>query len=120
VSDQNVEIVRSLFEAWLRGDMGLDLLDRDISMVETATFRVRPPLSASTRFDATSKASRSTGTRSGSSRRSSSTQATTASLWSLAWSARQAKRDRSQPRLGIRVDCARKEGPKHGRLRRPR
>jgi ketosteroid isomerase-like protein len=37
MSQENVEIVRSLYDCWLRGDMGLELLDPDISMVESAT-----------------------------------------------------------------------------------
>jgi ketosteroid isomerase-like protein len=37
MSQENVEIVRSLYDGWLRGDMGLELLDPDISMVESAT-----------------------------------------------------------------------------------
>ena len=34
MSQENVEIVRSLYDGWLRGDMGLDRLDPEISMVE--------------------------------------------------------------------------------------
>jgi uncharacterized protein len=36
VSEENVEIVRSLYEGWLRGDLGLDKLDPDIAMIESA------------------------------------------------------------------------------------
>ena len=34
MSQENVEVIRSLHEDWLRGDMGLDRLDPEISMVE--------------------------------------------------------------------------------------
>jgi ketosteroid isomerase-like protein len=36
MSQENVELVRSLYEGWLRGDLGLDKLDPEISMVESA------------------------------------------------------------------------------------
>ncbi len=35
MSQANVEIIRSLYEDWLRGNMGLDRLDPEISMVES-------------------------------------------------------------------------------------
>ena len=35
MSAENVEVVRSLYEDWLRGDMGFDRLDPEISMVES-------------------------------------------------------------------------------------
>jgi len=37
MSLEDVEAVRRLYEAWLRGDMGLELLHPEISMVESAT-----------------------------------------------------------------------------------
>jgi ketosteroid isomerase-like protein len=37
VSQKNVEIIRSLYDGWLQGDMGLDKLDPDIAMEESAT-----------------------------------------------------------------------------------
>jgi uncharacterized protein len=37
MSQENVELVRSLYEGWLRGDSGLDKLDPEISMVESTT-----------------------------------------------------------------------------------
>lgn len=37
MSQENVEIVRSLYEGWLLGDIGLDKLDAEISMVESET-----------------------------------------------------------------------------------
>ena len=37
MSQENVDIVRRLYEGWLRGDPGLDKLDPEISMVESAT-----------------------------------------------------------------------------------
>lgn len=36
MSQEDVEAVRRLYEAWLRGDLGLDLLHPEISMVESA------------------------------------------------------------------------------------
>ena len=36
MSQENVEVIRSLYEDWLRGDMGFDRLDPEISMVESA------------------------------------------------------------------------------------
>ena len=35
MSRENVEVVRSLYEGWLRGESGLDKLDPEISMVES-------------------------------------------------------------------------------------
>ena len=37
MSQENVEIVRELYEGWQRGETGLDKLDPEISMVESAT-----------------------------------------------------------------------------------
>ena len=37
MSQENVEIVRSLYGGWLRGEIGLDKLDPEISMVESDT-----------------------------------------------------------------------------------
>jgi uncharacterized protein len=37
VSQENVEIVRSIYEGWLRGEIGLDKLDPEVSMVESET-----------------------------------------------------------------------------------
>jgi ketosteroid isomerase-like protein len=37
MSQENVEIVRSLYEGWLRGEIGLDKLDPEMSMVESET-----------------------------------------------------------------------------------
>jgi ketosteroid isomerase-like protein len=37
MSQENVEIVRSLYEGWLRGEIGLDKLDPEISMMESET-----------------------------------------------------------------------------------
>jgi uncharacterized protein len=37
MSQENVELVRSLYEGWLRGEIGLDKLDPEISMVESET-----------------------------------------------------------------------------------
>jgi ketosteroid isomerase-like protein len=37
MSQENVEIVRSVYEGWLRGEIGLDKLDPEISMVESET-----------------------------------------------------------------------------------
>jgi uncharacterized protein len=36
VSQEDVEVVRSLYEGWLKGEMGLDKLDPEISMEESA------------------------------------------------------------------------------------
>ncbi|MHB8235268.1 MAG: nuclear transport factor 2 family protein, partial [Solirubrobacteraceae bacterium] len=36
MSQENVELVRSIYAAWLRGDPALDKLDPDISMVESS------------------------------------------------------------------------------------
>ena len=35
MSEESVEVIRSLYEDWLRGDMGFDRLDPEISMVES-------------------------------------------------------------------------------------
>jgi uncharacterized protein len=37
MSQENVEVIRSLYEGWLRGEIGLGKLDREISMVESET-----------------------------------------------------------------------------------
>jgi ketosteroid isomerase-like protein len=37
MSQENLEIVQSLYEGWLRGEIGLDKLDPEISMVESQT-----------------------------------------------------------------------------------
>jgi ketosteroid isomerase-like protein len=37
MSQENVELVRSLYAGWLRGEIGIDKLDPEISMVESAT-----------------------------------------------------------------------------------
>jgi uncharacterized protein len=37
MSQENVEIVRSIYDAWLRGEGGIDRLDPEISMVESTT-----------------------------------------------------------------------------------
>jgi ketosteroid isomerase-like protein len=37
MSQENVEVIRSLYDGWLRGEMGLDKLDLEISMVESTT-----------------------------------------------------------------------------------
>jgi ketosteroid isomerase-like protein len=37
MSQENVELIRSLYDGWLRGELGLDKLDREISMVESPT-----------------------------------------------------------------------------------
>jgi ketosteroid isomerase-like protein len=36
VSRESVEVIRSLYDSWLRGDPGLDRLDPEISMVESS------------------------------------------------------------------------------------
>jgi ketosteroid isomerase-like protein len=36
MSQENVDVIRSLYDGWLRGEMGLDKLDPEISMVESA------------------------------------------------------------------------------------
>ena len=36
MSEESVEVIRSLYEDWLRGDMRFDRLDPEISMVESA------------------------------------------------------------------------------------
>ena len=35
MSEENVELIRSIYGGWVRGDMGLDKFDPDISMVES-------------------------------------------------------------------------------------
>jgi len=35
MSEENVELIRSIYGGWGRGDMGLDKFDPDISMVES-------------------------------------------------------------------------------------
>jgi ketosteroid isomerase-like protein len=37
MSQENVEVVRSLYDGWLRGEIGLDKLDPQVSMVESGT-----------------------------------------------------------------------------------
>jgi hypothetical protein len=37
MSQENLAVVRSLYEGWLNGEMGLDKLDPEISMEESAT-----------------------------------------------------------------------------------
>jgi ketosteroid isomerase-like protein len=37
MSQENVELIRSLYDDWLRGAIGRDKLDPDISMVESTT-----------------------------------------------------------------------------------
>jgi ketosteroid isomerase-like protein len=37
MSRENVEVVRSIFVAWLRGDMATDRLDPEIAMIESST-----------------------------------------------------------------------------------
>jgi ketosteroid isomerase-like protein len=37
MSQENVELIRSLYDGWLRGEPGLDKLDPEISMVESST-----------------------------------------------------------------------------------
>src|SRR4051812_7957091 len=37
MSQENVEIVRSIYEGWLRGDMRLDKLDPEMAMFESTT-----------------------------------------------------------------------------------
>jgi len=37
MSQENVELVRSLYDGWLHGELGIDKLDAEISMVESAT-----------------------------------------------------------------------------------
>jgi ketosteroid isomerase-like protein len=37
MSQKNVAVVRSLYEGWLRGEIGLDKLDPEISMLESET-----------------------------------------------------------------------------------
>jgi ketosteroid isomerase-like protein len=37
MSAENVEVVRSVFAAWLQGDMATDRLDPEIAMIESST-----------------------------------------------------------------------------------
>ena|ERR1700726_4482186 len=37
MSQENVEVIRALYEGWLNGEMGLERLDPEISMVESTT-----------------------------------------------------------------------------------
>ncbi len=37
MSQENVEVIRALYEGWLTGEMGLERLDPEISMVESGT-----------------------------------------------------------------------------------
>jgi ketosteroid isomerase-like protein len=37
MSQENVELIRSLYEGWLHGEMGLDKLDPEIAMFESST-----------------------------------------------------------------------------------
>jgi ketosteroid isomerase-like protein len=37
MSQEDVEVVRGLYDGWLRGEAGLELFDPEISMVESAT-----------------------------------------------------------------------------------
>jgi ketosteroid isomerase-like protein len=37
MSAENVEVVRSIFAAWLQGDMATDRLDPEIAMIESST-----------------------------------------------------------------------------------
>lgn len=37
MSQENVELIRSLYEGWLNGEMGLDKLDPEIAMFESST-----------------------------------------------------------------------------------
>ena len=37
MSQENVEVIRALYDGWLRGDMGLDKLDPEIAMFESST-----------------------------------------------------------------------------------
>lgn len=37
MSQENVELIRSLYEEWLHGEMGLDKFDPEIAMVESST-----------------------------------------------------------------------------------
>lgn len=49
MSQENVEVIRGLFGAWRRGDLGLDRLHPEISMVESATL---PGAVSASGFDA--------------------------------------------------------------------
>jgi ketosteroid isomerase-like protein len=35
MSQENVDLIRSIYDGWVRGEMGLDKFDPDISMVES-------------------------------------------------------------------------------------
>jgi ketosteroid isomerase-like protein len=37
MSLENVELIRSLYEGWLHGEMGLDMLDPEVAMFESST-----------------------------------------------------------------------------------
>ncbi len=37
MSQENVNLVRSLYDGWRRGDMGLDKLDPEVEMIESST-----------------------------------------------------------------------------------
>ncbi|HST32653.1 MAG TPA: nuclear transport factor 2 family protein [Solirubrobacteraceae bacterium] len=37
MSQENVELIRSLYEGWLHGEMGLDKFDPEIAMFESST-----------------------------------------------------------------------------------
>ncbi len=37
MSQENVNLIRSLYEGWLRGEIGIDKLDPEISMAESPT-----------------------------------------------------------------------------------
>ena len=49
MSQENVEIIRALYEGWLRGELGLDRLDPEISMAESD---VLPGAASARGFDA--------------------------------------------------------------------
>ena len=42
MSSENVETIRSLYDGWLRGDMGIDKLDPEITMIESKTIPGAP------------------------------------------------------------------------------
>ncbi len=37
MSQENVNLVRTIYDRWLRGDMGIDLFDPEIAMFESST-----------------------------------------------------------------------------------